>query len=83
MRNKYPSKPKIFLAGMSMGGLIVYKAGLSNKYNYSGIIFLSPALRDHPADGNFLKNFACIAAIFPRMPAGLADFSKDTRYNLI
>lgn len=44
--SQFESKPKIFLGGSSYGGTIIFKMGIINPEKYSGLILLSPALRD-------------------------------------
>jgi len=42
---RYDKKIKIFLSGLSLGGSICFKMCLNNPQKYSGVIFLSPALK--------------------------------------
>lgn len=43
--SKYEKKKLIYLSGLSLGGTICFKMCLRNPLKYSGVIFLSPALK--------------------------------------
>ena len=46
IKSKFSNNPKIFLVGHSYGGAIAFKMSILNPEAYSGIILLTPALRD-------------------------------------
>ena len=41
---KYGDKLNVFLLGMSMGGRVALELAFRNKFQFKGIIFLSPAI---------------------------------------
>lgn len=48
--SKFEARPKIFLCGYSFGGTISFKMTLRSPEFYSGVIFLTPGLRDLAED---------------------------------
>ncbi|EGR34424.1 monoglyceride lipase, putative [Ichthyophthirius multifiliis] len=85
IKEMYPEKP-LFLCGFSLGGLTAFDLGLKNEKNFKGIIFLAPALKNHPFNFKrsifFVKN---LAKIYPKIkvtPDNRKSFSTHRNINV-
>jgi alpha-beta hydrolase superfamily lysophospholipase len=81
--SQFETKPKVFLSGSSYGGAVILKMAVINKLKYSGLIFLSPALRDLKNSRFWMKKIGrLISWIIPRAHFSFELSTKDiTRFN--
>ncbi len=80
MSEKY-SKPKIFIGGLSLGGAISFRLSIRNKNNLiSGLVMMSPALRDNDNNMFLLKKVGKVVGyLFPNMKVAPPIFTDETK----
>lgn len=58
----------VFVCGFSLGGLTAFHLGLRMPQHIKGVVFIAPALIDHPYFGRLNKILArLIARVFPKL----------------
>lgn len=82
--SKYVDKPKVYIAGLSLGGAVCFHLSLKAPQLVDGVIFLSPALRENTESQPFMKKVGwLIGAVLPRMKLVNQTFGNQNKLDVM
>ena len=80
---KFQTPPKVFISGVSMGGLVSFNLGVKYPKLISGIIFLAPALREIYSHMYILKKIGkALTRLAPKGRLIPQDFINRTKFKM-